>query len=103
MATAPARIRGKCSALSGSPKRFNELNRTIAHVSQRMLTRALRDLEYDQPLTRPSRRPGTSGEPAHTDMSARATIPHHLEGDCRAVASVLARIGDKWSVLVIRT
>lgn len=45
--------------------------------------------------------PGTSGEPAHTDVSARATIPHHLEGDCRAVASVLARIGDKWSVLVI--
>ena len=45
--------------------------------------------------------PGTSGEPAHTDVSARATIPHHLEDDCRAVASVLARIGDKWSVLVI--
>jgi DNA-binding HxlR family transcriptional regulator len=25
----------------------------------------------------------------------------HLDGDCRGVASVLARVGDKWSVLVI--
>jgi DNA-binding HxlR family transcriptional regulator len=25
----------------------------------------------------------------------------HAEGDCRAVASVLARVGDKWSVFVI--
>jgi len=25
----------------------------------------------------------------------------HLDGDCRAVASVLSRVGDKWSVLVI--
>ena len=27
--------------------------------------------------------------------------PHHADGDCRAVASVLARVGDKWSVFVI--
>ncbi|MET0967766.1 MAG: helix-turn-helix domain-containing protein [Tardiphaga sp.] len=27
--------------------------------------------------------------------------PGHDHGDCRAVASVLARVGDKWSVLVI--
>jgi DNA-binding HxlR family transcriptional regulator len=25
----------------------------------------------------------------------------HLDGDCRAVASVLSRVGDKWSVFVI--
>jgi DNA-binding HxlR family transcriptional regulator len=25
----------------------------------------------------------------------------HLDGDCRGVASVLARVGDKWSVFVI--
>src|SRR5580692_1663332 len=25
----------------------------------------------------------------------------HLDGDCRGVAAVLARVGDKWSVLVI--
>src|SRR5450755_331882 len=25
----------------------------------------------------------------------------HLESDCRGVASVLARVGDKWSVFVI--
>ena len=45
--------------------------------------------------------PGTSGEPAHIKVSSRAAIPCHFEGNCRAVASVLARIGDKWSVLVI--
>jgi DNA-binding HxlR family transcriptional regulator len=32
---------------------------------------------------------------------ARTAIPHHLDRDCRGVASVLSRIGDKWSVLVI--
>jgi DNA-binding HxlR family transcriptional regulator len=25
----------------------------------------------------------------------------HLEGDCRGIASILARVGDKWSVFVI--
>src|ERR1700720_3406352 len=25
----------------------------------------------------------------------------HLPGDCRAISDVLARIGDKWSVLVV--
>jgi DNA-binding HxlR family transcriptional regulator len=43
----------------------------------------------------------TPGEPANIDAAARPAIPHHLDGDCRGVASVLARIGDKWSVLVI--
>ena len=32
---------------------------------------------------------------------ARTAIPHHLDRDCRGVTSVLSRIGDKWSVLVI--
>ncbi|SIO51050.1 transcriptional regulator, HxlR family [Bradyrhizobium erythrophlei] len=27
--------------------------------------------------------------------------PHHLDSDCRGVASILARVGDKWSVFVI--
>jgi DNA-binding HxlR family transcriptional regulator len=44
---------------------------------------------------------GTSGKPEHIAVPARTPIPHHLESDCRGVASVLARIGDKWSVLVI--
>jgi DNA-binding HxlR family transcriptional regulator len=43
----------------------------------------------------------TPVEPANIDAAARPAIPHHLDGDCRGVASVLARIGDKWSVLVI--
>ena len=28
-------------------------------------------------------------------------IENHLSGDCRAVASVLARVGDKWSMLIV--
>ncbi len=34
---------------------------------------------------------GTAVKPRHT----------HLPADCRAVSDVLARIGDKWSVLVV--
>ncbi|HEY3916399.1 MAG TPA: helix-turn-helix domain-containing protein [Stellaceae bacterium] len=30
------------------------------------------------------------------------TVDKHPSEDCRAVSSVLARVGDKWSVLVIR-
>ncbi|HEY4276559.1 MAG TPA: helix-turn-helix domain-containing protein [Rhizomicrobium sp.] len=29
------------------------------------------------------------------------TVPDHHSTDCRAVSKVLARVGDKWSVLVI--
>ena len=32
---------------------------------------------------------------------AKTAVPHHLDRDCRGVVSVLSRIGDKWSVLVI--
>ena len=43
---------------------------------------------------------GTSLEPAHTDLPApRLPDPDH--SDCRGVASVLSRVGDKWSVFVI--
>lgn len=39
---------------------------------------------------------------AHTDVTAPPAVPdQHLPGDCRAVGSILARVGDKWSVLVI--
>ncbi len=42
---------------------------------------------------------GTSAEPGHIGVpgSARA----HLPGNCEHVKSVLARIGDKWTVLVV--
>ena len=49
-------------------------------------------------------------KPEHTKVTipkpsiARAPIlpPNaHLESDCRGVASILARVGDKWSVFVI--
>ena len=29
------------------------------------------------------------------------TVPDHRSTDCRAVSGVLARVGDKWSVLII--
>lgn len=35
----------------------------------------------------------------HTDVTASEKL--HLPGDCTAVSSVLSRVGDKWSVLVI--
>jgi DNA-binding HxlR family transcriptional regulator len=39
-------------------------------------------------------------KPEHTRVPALAPNAH-LDSDCRGVASVLARVGDKWSVLVI--
>jgi DNA-binding HxlR family transcriptional regulator len=36
---------------------------------------------------------------AHTQVTGPDTV--HLAGDCRAVSGVLARIGDKWSVLIV--
>ena len=55
---------------------------------------------------------GTFLKPEHTkvtrhiDVPSRSTLPvlppnAHLESDCRGVASILARVGDKWSVFVI--
>ena len=35
---------------------------------------------------------------AHTEVTGRGP---HLTSDCRAVSSVLARVGDKWSVLTV--
>ena len=37
--------------------------------------------------------------PDHIDTTIE--VPDHRSSDCRAVSSVLARVGDKWSVLVI--
>ena len=41
----------------------------------------------------------TSMTPENTDVTT--PIEPHLPGDCTAVSSVLSRVGDKWSVLVI--
>ena len=41
-------------------------------------------------------------EPEHINVPVRPPPPNaHESSDCRAVASVLARVGDKWSVLLI--
>jgi DNA-binding HxlR family transcriptional regulator len=42
----------------------------------------------------------------HVDVPSRTRFPvlppnAHLESDCRGAASILVRVGDKWSVLVI--
>jgi DNA-binding HxlR family transcriptional regulator len=34
-------------------------------------------------------------------MQVTKDQPQHQSGDCRAVSAVLARVGDKWSVLII--
>jgi DNA-binding HxlR family transcriptional regulator len=34
-------------------------------------------------------------------MEVTVKLPDHKSEDCRAISSVLARIGDKWSVLII--
>jgi DNA-binding HxlR family transcriptional regulator len=39
-------------------------------------------------------------KPEHTHVPVPPPNAH-LESDCRGVASILARVGDKWSVLVI--
>src|SRR4051812_36394936 len=43
---------------------------------------------------------GTFLKPEHTRVPVLPPQPH-LDSDCRGVASILARVGDKWSVLVI--
>src|SRR5438309_11688195 len=43
---------------------------------------------------------GTSLKPAHIDLPA-SPRPDPNHADCRGVASILARVGDKWSVFVI--
>lgn len=37
--------------------------------------------------------------PEHTEVTIE--LPDRASEDCRAVSSVLARVGDKWSVLII--
>jgi DNA-binding HxlR family transcriptional regulator len=39
-------------------------------------------------------------KPEHKKVPVLPPRPH-LDGDCRRVASILARVGDKWSVFVI--
>src|ERR1700736_318020 len=42
----------------------------------------------------------TSLKPEHIRVPVLPPQPH-LDSDCRGVASILARVGDKWSVFVI--
>lgn len=38
-------------------------------------------------------------EPGHSDVTADRSV--HLPGACQAVSSILSRIGDKWTVLIV--
>lgn len=40
-------------------------------------------------------------EPGHIEGTEASGPDHHTGQDCRLVGTVLARIGDKWSVLVV--
>ena len=41
-------------------------------------------------------------KPEHIDVTAgEVRAPAHLPGECRAVSSILSRIGDKWTVLIV--
>jgi len=44
---------------------------------------------------------GTLLTPGHRHVPAEARP--HLPGNCAAVAAILSRIGDKWSVLIVMT
>src|SRR5205823_10885220 len=44
--------------------------------------------------------PSTQMQPEHKKVPILPPQPH-LDSDCRGVASILARVGDKWSVFVI--
>src|SRR4030081_2819496 len=48
----------------------------------------------------PTAQEGTFLKPEHTKFPV-LTPNAHLDNDCRGAASVLARVGDKWSVFVI--
>lgn len=39
--------------------------------------------------------------PRHTDVTTRA--PAHLPAQCDAIGSILSRVGDKWTVLIVMT
>ena len=41
-------------------------------------------------------------KPEHKKVPVLPVPPNaHLDSDCRGVASILARVGDKWSVLIV--
>jgi DNA-binding HxlR family transcriptional regulator len=41
-------------------------------------------------------------KPEHINVPVLPPLQSHLDSDCRGVASILARVGDKWTVFVIR-
>jgi len=40
-------------------------------------------------------------EPEHIDVTT--DVAEHMPGACQAVSSILSRVGDKWTVLVVST
>ena len=52
-------------------------------------------------MTMKNAQEGTKLIPGHTQVTLGGNL--HLPEDCRAVSEVLARVGDKWTVLVVST
>ncbi len=44
-------------------------------------------------------------KPEHIGVPARSVEPAtaHLPGECKSVSSILSRVGDKWTVLIVMT
>ena len=41
-------------------------------------------------------------KPEHSDVTAQPVATEaHLPGECQAVSSILSRVGDKWTVLIV--
>ena len=42
-------------------------------------------------------------KPEHIDVTgiSKAALHTHLPGECQAVSSILSRVGDKWTVLIV--
>jgi DNA-binding HxlR family transcriptional regulator len=50
-------------------------------------------------MTAPDTQEGTILVPAHTHVTGGTS--HALSGNCQDVSEILARVGDKWSVLIV--
>src|SRR3954454_9618417 len=68
----------------------------ISPIVRRIVRIAIQTKWATAPISKGRR----SGLPGHIDMTT-ATPAHPLHEDCRKVSQILARVGEKWSMLVV--
>src|SRR3954454_2872481 len=68
----------------------------ISPIVRRIVRIAIQTKWATAPISQERR----SGLPGHMDMTT-ATPAHPLYEDCRKVSQILARVGEKWSMLVV--